>query len=180
MSDKIDLKDLVRTIPDFPKAGIQFRDITSLIADGPGLAATIEEIRKQVWLSMPFDAVAGIEARGFIFGTALALELGVGFIPIRKPGKLPGKTISETYELEYGTDELQIHEGAVTPGQKVLLVDDLIATGGTAEAAFKLLTRAGAQVPLASFVINLPDLGGAKRLEVLGLKVSALMAFEGD
>lgn len=180
MSDKADLKDLVRTVPDFPKPGIQFRDITTLIADGPGLAATIEEMRKQAWLDMPFDAVAGIEARGFMFGMALAIEMGVGFIPIRKPGKLPGATLSEAYELEYGTDALEIHEGAVTPGQKVLLVDDLIATGGTAEAAFKLLTRVGAKVPVASFVIDLPDIGGAKRLEALGLKVNALMAFDGD
>ncbi|MGB0920787.1 MAG: adenine phosphoribosyltransferase [Alphaproteobacteria bacterium] len=180
MSEKIDLKDLVRTIPDFPKPGIQFRDITSLIANGPGLAAAIEEMRKQAWLDMPFDAVAGIEARGFVFGAALAIEMGVGFIPIRKPGKLPGATIAESYELEYGTDTLEIHEGAVLPGQKILLVDDLIATGGTAEAAYKLLTRMEAKVPLAVFVIDLPDLGGANRLKSLGLKVSSLMAFEGD
>lgn len=175
-----DIKDLIRTIPDFPKPGIQFRDITTLLGNGPGLARTIAEMRKSVWLDAPFDVVAGVEARGFILGAALAVDLGVGFVPIRKKGKLPGGVHSQEYELEYGTDVIEIHEGAVQPGQKVLLVDDLIATGGTAAAAYDLLTRIGAQVPVASFVIDLPDLGGAERLRNLGLKVRALMEFEGD
>ncbi len=176
----MDIKSLIRTIPDFPKPGIQFRDITTLFGDAEGFRYTVLEMAAQAQNFGRFDLVAGIEARGFILGGSIAAELNTGFIPVRKKGKLPGDTIAQDYDLEYGTDTIEIHTGAIKPGQRVLLIDDLIATGGTAAAAFQLLTEAGAEVPLASFVIDLPALGGTKKLEALGLAVQTLMEFEGD
>ncbi|MGD9866791.1 MAG: adenine phosphoribosyltransferase [Hyphomicrobiales bacterium] len=174
-----DLKDLVRTIPDYPKKGIMFRDITTLLGNGEGLKACIERL-SQPYLNRKIDAVAGIEARGFILGGAVAERIGCGFVPIRKKGKLPYKAIGQDYELEYGTDIIEIHEDALAEGEKVLLIDDLIATGGTAEAGVKLLRKLGAEVVGAAFVIDLPDLKGRERLEKLGLKVHTLIEFEGE
>jgi adenine phosphoribosyltransferase len=175
----IDLKDLVRTIPDYPKPGIMFRDITTLLGHANGFRACIEQ------LVAPFsdrriELVAGIEARGFILGGAVADRLHCGFVPIRKKGKLPGKAIGQDYELEYGIDVIEIHEDAISVGQPVLLVDDLIATGGTADAAVKLLRKLRADVIGAAFVIDLPDLGGLARLRKLGIECHTLVTFEGD
>jgi adenine phosphoribosyltransferase len=174
----IDLKSLVRTIPDFPKPGIQFRDITTLLIDGGGFAAAVDAL---VELARPYgvDLIAGVEARGFIFSAPVARALGAGLLPVRKPGKLPGPRIGVDYALEYGTDRLEIHEGACLPGHRVLLVDDLIATGGTALATVQLLRRAGAGVPAALFVIDLPELGGATLLRDAGVEPRSLMSFEG-
>ncbi|QPC98609.1 adenine phosphoribosyltransferase [Qipengyuania soli] len=172
-----ELKALVRTIPDFPKTGIQFRDITTLIGHGEGFAATVEWLGERV---AGASAIAGMEARGFIFGAAVAARLGLPFLPIRKPGKLPCDTIGVDYELEYGLDRLEMDPSAVTNGQPVAIVDDLLATGGTASAATKLLRQAGAEVALAAFVIDLPDLGGGNLLRANGVEVHALMEFEGD
>ncbi|MFP4537511.1 MAG: adenine phosphoribosyltransferase [Dichotomicrobium sp.] len=174
-----DLKALVRTIPDFPKPGIMFRDITTLFQDARGFKTSVER------LAAPFaeagvEAVAGIEARGFILGGAVADRLGTGFVPIRKKGKLPGKSIGEDYELEYGIDTVELHEDAIRPGERILLVDDLIATGGTARAAARLVEKAGGTVAGAAFIIDLPDLGGCARLGELGVTCHTLMAFEGD
>ena len=174
-----DLKALIRTVPDFPKPGIQFRDITTLIGNGAGLAAAVEHLAQQA-LECEAQAIAGMEARGFIFGAAVAVAMGVGFVPVRKPGKLPVATIGVDYALEYGTDRLEMDPGAVLPGQRVVIVDDLIATGGTALAAAHLLRKGGAVVERALFVIDLPDLGGADRLRAAGIEVGALMEFEGD
>lgn len=172
-----DLKALIRTIPDFPKPGIAFRDITTLLLDPHGLAATID--RMVAATRGPVDLVAGIEARGFLFATALAVPLKAGVLLIRKDGKLPGATIAEDYALEYGQDRIAMHEDALVPGQRVLLVDDLIATGGTARAAVRLLRKAGAIVDQAQFVIDLPDLGGADALRSDGVQADALFAFAG-
>jgi adenine phosphoribosyltransferase len=172
-----DLRALIRTIPDFPKPGIQFRDITTLLLDARGFAAAVERLAP---VGPKPDLVAGIDARGFVFAAALAQRLGTGLILIRKDGKLPGETIAEEYALEYGTDRLAMHVDACAPGAKVLLVDDLIATGGTALAAVKLLRRAGAEVLGASFVIDLPDLDGAAKLREAGVEVHSLVSFEGD
>ena len=169
----------IRTIPDYPKPGIMFRDITTLLADAQGFRKAVDEM-VQPWAGEKIDRVAGIDARGFILGGAVAHQLSVGFVPLRKPGKLPWKTYGEEYALEYGQDELQIHQDAIVDGERVLLVDDLIATGGTAEAAVKLLRRCGGTVVGATFVVDLPDLGGAARLEAVDCPVSALCQFEGD
>ncbi|MCU6455794.1 adenine phosphoribosyltransferase [Sphingomonas sp. A2-49] len=172
-----DLRALVRTIPDFPSPGIQFRDITTLLLDPAGLATTVE--RMVAATHGPVDLVAGIEARGFLFAAALAIPLGAGVLLMSKDGKLPGATIAEDYTLEYGQDRIAMHADALVPGQRVLLVDDLIATGGTARAAVRLLRKAGAEVAQAQFVIDLPDLGGAAALRAEGLRVDALFAFAG-
>ncbi|GAA0734351.1 adenine phosphoribosyltransferase [Sphingomonas japonica] len=171
------LRGLIRTIPDFPKPGIHFRDITTLLLDAEGLRLAVDTMAGQ--LTGPFDLVAGIEARGFVFAPALALKLGAGVLLIRKDGKLPGATIAEDYALEYGTDRIAMHADACAPGARVLLVDDLIATGGTARAAVRLLRKAGAHVTQAAFVIDLPDLGGAAALRGDGIAVSSLVAFAG-
>ncbi len=175
-------KNFIRTIPDHPAPGIQFRDITTLLLDPTGLRTAIDGLAEHYAsraVELP-ELVVGIEARGFIFGTALADRLGVGFVPLRKPGKLPGATIGRDFDLEYGQDRIELHVDAIRPGQRVVLVDDLIATGGTAEAALLLLRQAGAEVLEAAFVIALPDLGGVERLESLGYRVRALCEFEGD
>jgi len=173
-----DLKRLVRTIPDYPKPGIMFRDVTTLLGDPQGFKATIAQMTEP-YRTKPIDAVAGIEARGFILGGAVADRLGCGFIPIRKKGKLPWKTIGEEYSLEYGVDVIEIHEDAIKKGERILIIDDLIATGGTAEAAVKLVTRTGGHVIGAAFIVDLPELGGAKKLKALGIDCHALMAFDG-
>lgn len=174
----LDLKALVRTIPDYPKKGILFRDITTLIEHPEGFRESIERIA-QAYRGQGITHVAGIEARGFIFGAGVAIALGAGFIPIRKKGKLPGETIGQNYALEYGVDTIEIHADVLDADDRVLLVDDLIATGGTAIAAVSLLRRTGATVTRAAFVIDLPDLGGADKLKAEGVEVNALIAFEG-
>jgi adenine phosphoribosyltransferase len=172
-----DLKSLVRTIPDFPKPGIQFRDITTLLLDHVGLARTVDELAATV--EEPVDLVAAIEARGFIIGGALAVKLGAGLLLIRKDGKLPGATIAEDYALEYGSDRLAMHVDACAPGSRVLIVDDLLATGGTALAAARLIQRAGGEIAGARFVIDLPELGGSKALAKAGIGAVSLFNFEG-
>jgi adenine phosphoribosyltransferase len=174
----LDLKALVRTIPDYPKKGILFRDITTLIEHPEGFKKSIERIASQ-YRGQGITHVAGIEARGFIFGAGVAIALGVGFIPVRKKGKLPGETIGQNYALEYGVDTIEIHADVLDSDDKVLLVDDLIATGGTAIAAVGLLRRTGATVEHAAFAIDLPDLGGASKLKAEGVEVTALMDFAG-
>ena len=173
-----DLKALIRTIPDFPKPGILFRDVTTLIGHGPGFAAAVAKLADEAQ-GAGAQAIAGIEARGFVFGAAVAARLGLPFIPVRKPGKLPVPVRAIDYALAYGTDTLEVDPGAVADGQRVVVVDDLIATGGTALAAVELLRRAGGLVTRALFLVDLPDLGGAGRLRAAGLDVGAIMAFEG-
>ncbi|MEL6364090.1 MAG: adenine phosphoribosyltransferase [Pseudomonadota bacterium] len=175
----MNLADIIRTIPDYPKPGIMFRDVTTLFADARGFRRAVDEM-VQPFAGRKIDKVAGIEARGFILGGAIAHQLAVGFVPVRKKGKLPGATIAEDYDLEYGTDTIEIHLDALKEGEKVLVVDDLIATGGTAAACISLVRRAKAEVIGASFVIDLPDLGGAKKLEGMGVPVSSLVAFDGE
>jgi adenine phosphoribosyltransferase len=174
-----ELKALVRTVPDFPQPGIQFRDITTLIGHHQGMAASVHHLAALAGAAGA-DKIAGLEARGFIFGAAVAAQLGVGFVPVRKPGKLPVQTIGIDYALEYGTDRLEIDPQAIAPGQKVVIIDDLIATGGTALASATLLRKAGAEVSHALFLIELPDLGGAERLRAAGIAVEALMQFAGE
>jgi adenine phosphoribosyltransferase len=173
-----DLKSAIRTIPDYPKPGIMFRDITTLLGDARAFRRTVDEL-VQPWAGMKIDKVAGIEARGFILGGAVAHQVSAGFIPIRKKGKLPHKRVSIAYSLEYGLDEMEMHEDAVAKGERVILVDDLIATGGTAEGAVKLLRQLGAEVLAACFVIDLPELGGADKIRKLGVPVRTLISFEG-
>ncbi len=174
----IDLKNAIRSIPDYPKPGIMFRDITTLLGDARAFRRAVDEL-VQPWSGTKIDKIAGIEARGFILGGAVAHQLSAGFVPIRKKGKLPHKVVSIGYSLEYGIDEMEMHVDAVTAGERVILVDDLIATGGTASAAVQLLQKLGADVVAACFVIDLPDLGGAKKIEALGVPVRCLIAFEG-
>jgi adenine phosphoribosyltransferase len=173
-----DLAALIRSIPDFPKPGIIFRDITTLLLDGPGFRTTIERLAEAV-RGRPLDAVAGIEARGFLFGAALAHALGLGVVLLRKQNKLPGSVLGVNYALEYGHDRIEMHADAVRPLMRVLLVDDLIATGGTALAGVQLLREGGAIVERAAFVIDLPDLGGAERLREAGVEPISLIAFPG-
>ena len=177
-AQNVDLARYIRTVPDFPKPGVQFRDITTLLAHADAFRAAVERLA-QPFRARSIDTIAAIESRGFIVGAALAHELRSGFVPIRKPGKLPAARFGQDYELEYGSDRLEIHRDAITPGQTVLLVDDLIATGGTAEAALSLLATAGATIAGCAFVIELPDLGGRERLERLGHRVLALCRFAG-
>ncbi len=174
----MDIKHFIRTIPDYPKSGILFRDITTLLSDPEGFRGAVDALVK-LHTGAKFDKVAGIEARGFILGGAMADRLGCGFIPIRKKGKLPWKTIGQQYALEYGVDIIEIHEDAIKPGERILIVDDLIATGGTAEAAAKLITRTGGLVAGAAFLVDLPDLGGMDLLRSHGIRTHALLAFEG-
>ena len=173
-----DLKATVRTIPDYPKPGILFRDITTLLADARAFRRAVDEL-VHPWAGSKIDKVAGIEARGFILGGAVAHQVSAGFIPIRKKGKLPYKRVTIGYSLEYGVDEMEMHEDAVEKGDRVILVDDLIATGGTAEGAVKLMRQIGANVVAACFIIDLPDLGGAAKLRAMDVPVRTLMAFEG-
>src|SRR6476659_9573478 len=173
-----DVRAAIRSIPDYPKPGIMFRDITTLLGDARAFRRAVDEL-VQPWAGMKIDKVAGIEARGFILGGAVAHQVSAGFIPIRKKGKLPHKRVTIAYSLEYGLDEMEVHEDAVEKGERVILVDDLIATGGTAEGAVKLLRQLGANVLAACFVIDLPDLGGADKLRKLDVPVRTLMTFEG-
>ncbi|HVP98788.1 MAG TPA: adenine phosphoribosyltransferase [Roseiarcus sp.] len=173
------LASSIRTIPDYPKPGVLFRDITTLLGDARAFRRAVDEL-VQPWAGTKIDKVAGIEARGFILGGAVAHQLSAGFVPVRKKGKLPHQKVSIAYSLEYGLDEMEMHEDAIRPTERVILVDDLIATGGTAEGAVKLLRKLGADVVAACFVIDLPDLGGAGKLEGLGVPVRSLIAFEGD
>lgn len=171
--------DYVRTIVDFPHEGIMFRDVTTLFADPRGLRLAVDQMLHP-YAGMEIDKVVGLEARGFILGGAIAHQLSVGFVPIRKKGKLPGATISEAYTLEYGEAIVEVHDDAIEAGEKILLVDDLLATGGTAEAGIKLIERLGGELVGCAFVIDLPDLGGRAKLETMGMDVHALCAFEGD
>ena len=174
----MDLKSAIRTIPDYPKPGIMFRDVTTLFSNPRAFRRTIDEL-VQPYAGKRIDKVAGIEARGFILGGAVAHQLSAGFVPLRKKGKLPHQTIAVDYALEYGIDTIEMHLDAFLPGEKVMLVDDLIATGGTAIAAVDLLRQGGAEVVGAAFVVDLPDLGGAAKLAAMGVPVSSLIAFEG-
>lgn len=173
-----DLSSLIRSITDYPRSGIVFRDITTLLRHAEGLRAAVDGL-VQPFLGLRVDLVAGIEARGFILGGAVARELGKGFVPIRKKGKLPHVTLSQEYALEYGVDAIEVHADAITPGQRVLLVDDLVATGGTAEAAIALIRRSGGSCIGAAFVIDLPDLGGTRRLRDQRVEVHTLVSFAG-
>ena len=172
------VRDYIRTIPDFPHEGIMFRDVTTLFSDARGFRMAIDQLLHP-YAGTPIDKVVGLEARGFILGGAIAHQLSVGFVPIRKKGKLPGKTVEQAYQLEYGEAVMELHDDALQPGDKVLLVDDLLATGGTAEAGIRLVERLGAQVMGCAFIIDLPELGGARRLQNLGMQVHSLCAFEG-
>ena len=174
----INLRDTIRTIPDFPKEGIMYRDITTLLTNRAALAEAIQQLCAP-YRDKGIDNVAGIDARGFIFGAAMAVELGAGFVPIRKKGKLPFDVYSEDYQLESGTDTIEIHADSIRRDEKVLLVDDLIATGGTAEAGIKLLRKTGCEIVGAAFVIDLPELGGLAKITGMGVPVTALVAFEG-
>jgi adenine phosphoribosyltransferase len=173
------IKSLIRSIPHYPKHGIQFRDITTLLKDPAGFHMVIDALAHH-YANQRVDKIVGIEARGFIIGAALAYKLGVGFVPIRKSGKLPAETIGHDYLLEYGADRVEIHVDAITPGEQILLVDDLLATGGTAEAAAVLIQKLGGLVMACAFVIDLPDMGGSKRLADIGLQTFSLCEFAGE
>ncbi len=173
------IKSRIRTIPDYPKPGVQFRDITTLLQDAEGLRVTVAQLVAP-YQGARIDKVAGIEARGFILGGAVAHQLEAGFVPIRKKGKLPWRAIGQDYELEYGNDRIEMHEDAVRAGERILLVDDLIATGGTAEASIHVVERAGGQLVGVAVVVELPDLGGRGRIEAMGHKLVSLCTFEGD
>jgi len=174
----MNIKDAIRTIPDHPKPGIMFRDITTLLGNARAFRTVVDQL-VQPYAGIRIDKVAGIEARGFILGGAVAHQLSVGFIPVRKKGKLPWRTVSADYALEYGTDTMEMHADALQTGEQVLIVDDLIATGGTAFAAVKLIEQLGGQVAGASFVVDLPELGGLQKLRALGLRADALCVFDG-
>lgn len=174
----MNLADSIRSIPDYPKPGIMFRDITTLLGDARAFRRAVDEL-VHPFAGAKIDKVAGIEARGFILGGAVAHQLSAGFVPIRKKGKLPHETVRVAYSLEYGVDEMEMHRDAVLNGERVLLVDDLIATGGTAEGAVRLLTSMGAQVVAACFIIDLPELGGAAKIRKLGVPVRTLVQFDG-
>ncbi len=174
----MNLKDVIRTIPDYPKPGIMFRDVTTLMSDPAAFRHAVDAI-VAAYRDARIAKVVGIEARGFILGGAVAHQLGTGFVPVRKKGKLPYRTIAESYALEYGTDTVEVHEDAFTASETVLVVDDLIATGGTALAAIKLVERAGANVVACAFVVDLPELGGSAKIEALGKNVRSLVSFEG-
>lgn len=173
------LKNAVHTIPNYPSEGIMFRDVTGILDHAEALALTIKSLAKK-YQNGGFTKIVGTEARGFLFGAPLALELGLGFVPVRKPGKLPRDTFAQDYQLEYGSDTLEIHQDALSADDKVLIIDDLLATGGTIEATHALIKRVGAQVSDAAFVISLPDLGGEQRLEQLGLSVHSLIQYAGE
>ncbi|SDY77094.1 adenine phosphoribosyltransferase [Jannaschia faecimaris] len=173
------VQDYIRTIPDFPHAGIMFRDVTTLFADARGMRLCVDQLLAP-WAGEEIDAVAGLEARGFILGGAVAHQLGCGFVPIRKKGKLPGATYEQEYALEYGTAAVEVHRDALPAGARVLLVDDLLATGGTARAGIALLERLGAQVVGCAFVVDLPELGGRKALEAMNMQIHTLCDFEGE
>ncbi|MBX3512997.1 MAG: adenine phosphoribosyltransferase [Xanthobacteraceae bacterium] len=176
--DTLDLRSAIRTIPDYPKPGIQFRDITTLLGNARAFRRAVDDLVNP-WAGSKIDKVAGIEARGFILGGAVAHQVSAGFVPIRKKGKLPFETVRIAYSLEYGIDEMEMHKDAVNEGDRVVLVDDLIATGGTAEGAVKLLRNMGAEVLAACFIVDLPELGGAAKLRELGVSVRTLVSFEG-
>lgn len=178
MTDNADLAALIRNIPDYPKPGIMFRDVSSLLLDAQGYRTTIDRLAALV--DPDTALVAGVEARGFIVASGLAYALGLGQLMLRKPGKLPGEKIGTNYTLEYGTDRIEMHVGHVKPGQKVLLVDDLIATGGTASAGVDLIRQGGGKVEQALFIVDLPDLGGATKLRAKDIRVDALIGFDGD
>ena len=175
---EFDLRSSIRTIPDYPKPGIMFRDITTLLGNARAFRRTVDEL-VQPWAGSKIDKVAGIEARGFILGGAVAHQVSAGFVPIRKKGKLPHTTVRIAYSLEYGIDEMEMHKDAINAGEQVILVDDLIATGGTAEGAVKLLQQQGAEVLAACFIVDLPELGGADKIRKLGVPVRTLVTFEG-
>lgn len=173
------VRNSIMTVPDYPKAGIMFRDVTSLLEDPIAFALVIEAFANK-YRDSGITKIVGTEARGFIFGAPLAIALGVGFVPVRKPGKLPRQTLAQSYELEYGSDTLELHVGALTPSDRVLIIDDLLATGGTVEATTKLIRRVGARVNDAAFVISLPELGGMERLAQLDLALTTLVEFDGE
>jgi len=175
------IKSKIRTIPDYPKKGIMFRDITTLIKDPVGFRLVIDTLtQRYIHADFEFDTIVGIESRGFIIGAALSYTLGKGFVPIRKKGKLPAEVVSQEYSLEYGTDKIEIHKDALKKGDRVLLIDDLLATGGTALAAAALVEKLGAKIVEMSFIVDLPEVGGRKKLEEKGYKVYALTEFEGE
>jgi len=178
MPPKADVKDYIRTIPDFPHKGIMFRDVTTLFSDPRGFRICIDQLLSP-YAGMRIDKVVGLEARGFILGGAVAHQLSVGFVPIRKKGKLPGKTIEQDYILEYGEATMEVHDDAILPGEKILVVDDLLATGGTCEASIKLIERLGGEIVAAAFVVDLPELGGRARLEAMGIDLHWLCDYEG-
>lgn len=173
------IKSVVKTVPDYPKPGIMFRDVTSVLEDHKAFSSCIALLLEK-FKPYNFTKVAGTEARGFLFGAPLAIEMGVGFVPVRKPNKLPREVVSESYELEYGMDTLEIHKDAIQPGDKVLLIDDLLATGGTIAASASLIRRLGGEVEHAGFVIGLPELGGREKLEKLGIDSFTLCEFDGE